>query len=177
MNALRNGFTLIEAMITLAVFGVLTALALPSFQSWLANSQIRTAAEGVQNGLQLARNQALTMNARVQFELNAPAANDWTISTAATPTTAIQTRVNLGATPQASISSTITGATPTVTFNGLGKVAGASPTATTFSISNPTGGTCQADGGSMRCLNVTVQTGGQIRICDPNLPSTNPQSC
>jgi len=186
MNAHRNGFTLIEAMIALAVFAVLTAMAVPTFKSWVANSQIRTAAEGLQNGLQLARNQALTRNAPVQFQLNSPAPNDWTISTVAAPTTPLQSRVNLGTTPQASISSNLTGTTPTVTFNGLGKISAppaapgvpAAPIATTiFSITNPQGGACQSSSGPMRCLNVTVQSGGQIRICDPQLPSTNIQSC
>jgi len=176
MKPIRNGFTLIETLIALAVFGVLTAMAVPSFKSWMANSQIRTAAEGLQNGLQLARNQALTMNTQVQFQLNTPSTNDWQISTALAPTTAIQTRINQGTTPQASIGPAVSGGATTITFNGLGRVVIPS-TETTFSVSNPVGGTCQASSGTMRCLNVTVQTGGQIRICDPQLPSSNPQSC
>jgi prepilin-type N-terminal cleavage/methylation domain-containing protein len=66
VRSLRAGFTIIELMITLAVLGVLLALGMPSISSWLQNTQIRTAAEGMVSGLQLARAEALRRNANVR---------------------------------------------------------------------------------------------------------------
>ncbi|MCC6472780.1 MAG: hypothetical protein IT514_03450, partial [Burkholderiales bacterium] len=37
---------------------------------------------------------------------------------------------------------------------------------------NPSGGACAADGGPMRCLNVLVSPGGQIKMCDPAVAAT-----
>lgn len=39
----RNGFTLIELMITVAVIGILTAIALPSYNSYIARGKITDA--------------------------------------------------------------------------------------------------------------------------------------
>ena len=55
-----------------------------------------------------------------------------------------------------------------IVFNGLGRA----DTAATIDL-NPSVGACTA----FRCLRVTVSTGGQIRMCDPNLPSGDPQAC
>ena len=56
-------------MITLAVLGMLIMIALPNIAAWLQNTQIRTSAEGMQAGLQLARAEALKRNATVRFQL------------------------------------------------------------------------------------------------------------
>jgi len=50
-------------------------------------------------------------------------------------------------------------------------------TAMTINISNPIGGECQINNGPMRCLNILVATGGQVRMCNPSMPSDNPQGC
>ena len=62
----------------------------------------------------------------------------------------------------------------TVAFNGYGKMPVASADAT-IDITNPNG-TCEYQGGTMRCLRIVVSTGGRIRSCDPQLTSTNPTS-
>ena len=63
------GFTIIELMIVLVVLGVVLTLGMPSISGWLQNTQIRTAAEGMVSGLQLARAEALRRNAIVRFQL------------------------------------------------------------------------------------------------------------
>ena len=51
MNIRRtSGFSIIELVVTVTVLGVLTALALPSFGRWIANTQVRGMAESIQNG-------------------------------------------------------------------------------------------------------------------------------
>ena len=75
------GFTLIELVIVVAISGVLLALGLPSFNVWTQNAQIRTAASAVQNGLQLARGEAVRRNALVRFQLTDSVDNSCALST------------------------------------------------------------------------------------------------
>ena len=68
MKTLR-GFSLVELIIGVAILGVLLAIAMPAFSNWLRNAKVRTAAESVQNGLQLARAEAVRRNTTVRFQL------------------------------------------------------------------------------------------------------------
>ena len=59
-------------------------------------------------------------------------------------------------------------------FGGVGAetIAGSSQTVT-YRITNPAGGLCVTAGGPMRCLNIIVSPGGQVRTCDPAIPVAN----
>lgn len=164
-----GGFSLIELVIAMAIMGVLLARGVPTVTGWVQNSQIRTAAEAMQNGLQVARQQAVQLNTKVKFALTG---SDWAI-TVVNPAIAIQSRVNNVDTPNASVA----GSQSEVVFNGLGRVSPSPSGLISFAVTNPNGGGCAAAGGGMRCMSVTVQSGGQIRLCDPKLPTTDPQSC
>ena len=48
---LQRGMTMIELMVGIAIVALLLALTAPSFSSWIQSTQIRTAAETLQNGL------------------------------------------------------------------------------------------------------------------------------
>lgn len=162
-----TGVTLIELMIGVAILGMLLTLGLPSYARWIQSSQIRTAAESVQNGLQLARTEAVRRNAPVNFTLNG---SDWTVTANAVP---IQSRNATEGSPNAVITAP---SNPfTITFNAFGRATTGG--GTTLNVTNPTGGTCEAASGTMRCLNIMVQAAGAVRLCDPALPATNPQSC
>ena len=70
MNLNRQaGMTLIELMIGIVLLAILLALGAPTFFRWTQNSQIRNAAEAVQNGLTLARAEAVRRNTTVRFQL------------------------------------------------------------------------------------------------------------
>jgi len=171
----QRGVTLIEMVIALAIVGLLVTMGLPSFMIWIQNTQIRTAAEAALNGLQLARAEAVRRNAPVTFTLTG---FDWSITDAAG--TEIESRLSGEGSSNAIL--TVVGAMP-LTFNGLGRPSGAiAPVgggndATQVRVSNPSGGDCQDGGGPMRCLEVRVTLTGQVRMCDPKLPSTDPQGC
>ncbi|TMH95273.1 MAG: prepilin-type N-terminal cleavage/methylation domain-containing protein, partial [Betaproteobacteria bacterium] len=147
----KRGFTLIEILISITVLGIILMLGLPSFASWLQNQQLRAASEGLLNGLQTARAEAIRRNLLVQIVV-APPGTGWSVSEAVSAA-AIQTRVKEEGSPNAVLTVTPNPAT-TLTFTSLGSVAAnldGSPTPTQFKISNPAGGTCQP-AGPMRCL-------------------------
>ncbi len=181
-----NGFSLIELMVTLTIVGTALAFGLPSFSAWIQSNHIRTAAESIQNGLQLTRAEAVRRNTSVQLVLSSLAgggtSSDWTI-TCSTPSstcpgagqspTEIQKRMGSEGSAKAAVAS----AQSTIIFNGMGRMT--TPTADlTLNVTNPTGGTCAAANGRMRCLNVVVSTGGHVRLCDPAFASgSNPRAC
>lgn len=162
-----RGFSLIEMLISLVILGILFAGALPSYGVWIQSGQIRTAAESLEAGLQLAHSEAVRRNARVSTTLTG---NDWSVDTVS-PAQNIQSRKGAEGSSNVAISSPQS----TITFNGMGRIV--PPTNLTFGVINPSGGACQTAGGPMRCLNVSVEVGGAVRLCDPALPSSNPQAC
>ena len=160
-----TGMSLIEMLIGIVMVGVLLGLGVPSFTAWMQNSQVRNAAESISNGLQLTRANAIQRNKSVTFTMNGPDSS-WSItidSPSALEPAIVQTRSAAEGTPNAVIVTT----NPTITFDGLGKTTLLA--AATIQVTNPTGGACGAAIGNMRCLNLTVAVGGQIKMCDPQV--------
>jgi type IV fimbrial biogenesis protein FimT len=175
-SAADRGFTLIELMISITVVGIVLMFGLPSYGTWLQNQQLRAASEGLLNGLQTARAEAIRRNLLVQIVVGPPGTG-WSV-TEAVSTAAIQTRVKEEGSPNAVLTVTPNTAT-TVTFTSLGSVAAnldASATASQFDISNAAGGSCQP-AGPMRCLRVVVSGGGSLRMCDPSVSLPDPRGC
>ncbi len=196
----QRGVTLIELVIGIAIFAILLGIAMPNFSAFIANSNIRNAAEALQNGVSLARVEALRRNTLVNFSSGVDSSTDssWVVgcTTATTDCPAtIMKRVAAEGSTQAQVATSevvaSSGAaattavfTNTLTFNGLGRVITTTLAAAdnaVFDISNSTGGgTCAAAGGKVRCLRVVVTPAGQIRMCDPALTvskPSDPQAC
>ena len=172
-----QGFTLIELGIALAVLGVLITMGLPMFTTWIANSKIRTGAEAVLNGVQLARAEAVRQNLQVQFVLGgASGPTEWTVSAiTGGGLTTVQTRSANEGSNNAVVGITPAGAT-TVTFNGLGRVVSNSDGSATVSqidvcTSAPI---ASAD---MRKMRIVVGAGGTVRMCDPQVAAGDPRAC
>lgn len=160
-----RGFSLIELMIGLVILGLLMALGLPSFFTFLQNTQVRNAADSIQNGLQVARAEAIRRNALVSFTINGPDST-WSVDVN-DPALNIEKHQGSEGAANAVISVTPGTLPLVIAFDGLGK--SNLPAKTLIQVTNPTGGTCGTGAGQMRCLNVAVSVGGQVKMCDPQI--------
>lgn len=196
MNRPVQGFTLIEMMITIAIIGVLLALGAPRFAEYLRNAKLRSAAEVFLTGVQLARSEAVRMNAPVEFLLTATdplPANVGAAVAAANGTNWMVRTADLGTFIDGKFgiegSGRGTGQLTPVRINDIATPASADPDAppaaptgsiifnslgrtnlanqAVFKFNNPEAGVCVTAGGPVRCLKVIVAVGGQARLCDP----------
>lgn len=169
----QRGFSLIELVIGVIIMSILLAAGIPSFTAWIQNAKIRTAAESLQDGLQLARAEAVRRNGSVLFSL-VGTNSGWTILDITN--TPIQSRLSAEGSSNVILTVTPVGAT-SATFNGLGQiVANQDNTAslTNIAVGLPTSTLPTA---SQRQLQIFITTGGQIRSCDPYFLSPDPRAC
>lgn len=189
----ERGASLVEIIIGLVIVGMLLAKGAPAFGSWIQSTKIRTTGEAIQNGLQLARAEAVRRNDLVRFQLTDSVTNGCALSTtssnwvvslddpssacAATPSnTAAPRIVQVRSATEGSANVVVAAGQSAIVFNGLGQLVPVPAGAIAINLSNAVGGAC-APAGEMRCMRVEVSTGGQIRMCDPALASTDPQGC
>jgi type IV fimbrial biogenesis protein FimT len=170
-KARSPGFTLVELMMTIVVIAILATVAMPSFRTWFLNAQIRAAAESISNGMQRARAEAVARNATVQFVLGAGTNTSWTVNDAINPVNPpIDSRSSSEGSNDVTRTVLPAGAT-TITFNNFGGVAAnvdASASITQVDL---------AAAGTNQTLRITIGLGGNARMCDPSLPSTNARGC
>lgn len=193
----QAGMTLVELMIGLAIVSVLFALALPSYSTWIQNSQIRTAADSIQNGLQIARQEALSRNTIVGFQLTDATKSDWRVCVGdpppfptpcplGPPDAQIQARAGADGSANVSVGAdVVVGALAVplvagsnlpngeVIFNGFGRVANPGVDLARIDLRNDK--LAVAD---ERVLVLLINVGGQVRMCDPKLSiATSSQGC
>jgi type IV fimbrial biogenesis protein FimT len=202
-HRLGRGFSIIELMIGIAVLAALIAAGIPSMTQFMQNSQLRTSAESILSGIQVARGEALKRNVQTRFTLvddvvaGCQKLNDggsWIVSldfvdgdcnvapSESTTPRILQARSSKeGGTNAVVAASGGGGANHTLVFNGLGRLVITNlDQFTQIDITNPTGGQCQhaATDGTMRCLRIVVTPGGDARMCDPKVSdSTDPRAC
>jgi len=173
--ALTRGFTLIELMVAIAIFALLITLAAPMYGEFLANTQIRNAAENTLLGVRQAQAEAVKRNGQVQFVL---ATTGWQVVELETPSVVSSHEFAVGSARAAVVP--VPGDATRVSFNGLGRVmpnpdASAPLTrvnVTTTMIAAPKNMSVivSALGGST--------TGMKLCIDDPvRFPPTDPQGC
>lgn len=74
MPRMQDGFTLIELMVGLIVLSILLAVAVPSYQSLIAEQKVRMTVTDLHSALVFARSEAIKRNREVSL---APAAGGW----------------------------------------------------------------------------------------------------
>ena len=201
MRGPAGGFTLIELAVTMAVFAILVVAGLPSFATWVHDSQIRSTAELLQNGLRQAQAEAVDRSRVVVFALTnaqpgfgaATAADgaNWYAQalpqyTAECSLTTYQQDAYIagGGLGGLDHGTTVTGPTM-LCFSSIGHLVAYSGTVAgvTYACSVPSAGALEsydvANPQGDHPLRVTVSFGGQIRLCDPSrtLSSSNPDGC
>jgi len=200
----HRGFTMLELIVVVAIVAILASLAMPSFSTMIQNSQIRNAAESIQNGLQLARAEAVRRNTTIGFQFTTSLDNtcalsttdsNWIISSGdptglcasapineAFPITDTTNNPAPGiiqkrATSEGSRNAVVAADQTSITFNATGRVSPVPATNININISNPSGGVCASASGPMRCLRVVITTAGQVRMCNPAIANTDPRGC
>jgi type IV fimbrial biogenesis protein FimT len=136
----------------------------------MQNTKIRTAAESVMNGLQLARTEAVRRNVNVQFTLSAD--SGWTVQVADAGAETLHQRAAAQGSEGVTRTVEPSGAT-SVTFNSLGRVIGADPiTEVTFDVPPS-----RLPADLSRELRVVVSPAGRVRMCDPSAPDGDIRKC
>lgn len=206
MKPTARGFSLIELIVVLAVLAILLAAGASNFSVWMTNSRIRTTAESIQNGLQMARAEAVRRNTPIRFQFvdNFTATctlsvivSNWIVSfddptsvggCDAAPLNeafAVSDSANnpapriiqSRAATEGGRNTVIAADQSTIVFNGLGRVTPV-PAVVPVDI-NVSPVAAAGDCTSQRCLRVRVTAAGQIRMCDPALDvaGNDPQRC
>jgi type IV fimbrial biogenesis protein FimT len=183
-----RGFTITELMIGIALVGILLALGVPAFSTYLQNSKLSAAARNFVNGVQTARAEAIRLNVPVDFLLT-----DGTVANAvATGASSVTGRTwvvranDPASGPQqvdaktaeegsgGSATVQVTGDAASLTFNGLGATTlGARAT---FDFTSAIGVAC-APAGVARCMRVVVSPNGRALLCDPAAAVGDSRAC
>jgi hypothetical protein len=101
----------------------------------------------------------------VSFTMAGPDSG-WTVAVV-NPAETVQSRVGTEGTTNAQVS-VVGGALPvSVIFDGLGRATNLA-TALQIHVDNPVGGACGTGMTEMRCLDIKVEVGGTVKMCDPD---------
>lgn len=74
VKRVQDGFTLVELMVVLVVFGIVVFVGVPQFNSFIANQQAKTAAQQLYSSLTYARSEAIRSNGVAAVE---PSEDGW----------------------------------------------------------------------------------------------------
>jgi type IV fimbrial biogenesis protein FimT len=166
----HRGFTLIELLVAMTIAILLLVLAMPGYTLWVADSQIKNAAESVASGLRYAQATAISRNANAQFVLNG---SGWDVMLVDDPTVSIQTGTFLEGSKDVTVVGVDTTPVPatTVAFNALGQVLPNATNLVQIDVTMPSMATSRP----LRVLVGNGRTG--VKLCNPSAPAADPQGC
>lgn len=193
MRGRERGLTLIELVVTMALFTALFFIAAPDFRVWIDNTRVRTVSEALQNGVRQSQAEAVRRNRTVVFFLTndepALGANvvangvNWGMRTLPLfPGDAAQF-IRGGAFSDVAPGVAITGPA-TICFNAAGQqvtvaAEGCAAAQATYDIARQgVFDAVRAERGERR-FRVVATLGGRVRMCDRDkvLSAANPDGC
>lgn len=195
-----SGVTLVELIVVMFLISMLLLATVPSVAEWIRNVRVRSTAESIASGMNRARTEAIKQNKVVTFWLvNSPGvvgvldascvrssmSASWVVSLD-DPTGACGAAPSTTASPRL-ISSKAAGesgegviiaavdasgsSADSISFNGFGQPVtgiGGAPIATLDITASSSGA---------RRLRIVVSTGGDMRLCDRDVSSSDPRRC
>jgi len=165
---LHRGFTLIELMVSMTIAIILLLLAVPGYTVWVADSEIRNAAQSVAGGLRYAQAIAISRNLNAQFVLGA---TGWTVAMVDTPLVPVQSATLNEGSRHVTLTATPVGAT-TVAFNALGQTVTDPANLVQVDVTLPT----LAGVRPLRVAIGNLLTG--VKLCDPYFTDPkDPKTC
>jgi type IV fimbrial biogenesis protein FimT len=173
---------MIEMAVTMAVFAILVAMAVPSFGRWVANNKVRTTADSLQNVLRTAQVESLRRSRQVVLTLTTSADGKsvtWALNTISAATGDAATVIESGNLTATAPGITVQGPAA-ICFNSMGRLTANDGATCTLPGTPPIQKyRISAPAPSDRPLQVIVSLGGQVHMCDPakTLSSTNPDGC
>lgn len=195
-----RGFTMVELMVVIAIAALLLFAVVPSVADWIRNVRVRSSAESIASGVNVARMEAIRRNQIVSFWLvNSPGGTGLLDSSCVRSATSASWVVSLDdpaglcdvapsiATAPRMVSSKAAGPTgQDVVVGGL-DISGNSANSVAFNgYGQPVtgvGGTpiasidvSSAASGARR-LRIVISTGGDVRMCDRDVSSADPRRC
>ncbi len=191
MSNLRQcGFSLIELMIGIAIVGILWAIGMPAYSTWLLNQQIRNRAESINSGLQIARAEAIKLNTTVEFVLTNSDVALGNVNTIIPSSTGKNWMIRQyrrvtddyvfvqsadGEVGAKYATAVTTPASSIATFDGFGRVSANDDASVSLQQIDIDSSKLSAD--QSRNLRVLVSRGGNMRLCDPNVIAPDPRRC
>lgn len=197
----QRGFTLLEAMVVVAIMAVLAMVAAPGLGVWMDNLRIRGASDALQQGIQTAKAEAIRRNQNVTFwlvsnnisnqldnscELSSTSGS-WVVSVdspaklcatapSATGAPRVVARRAVGDTGGAiSVEALQNDAdTPatSITFNSFGRVVNPGTAIASIDLTGPQEET------TYKNLRIQITGAGQVRLCEPAITTTgDPRKC
>ena len=194
---LQRGFTLIEAVVTITVMGILIAVAAPSLATYSENAKVRAITESFLASAQNARAEAIRSNRAVQIVLTTDTPTAANVASATTSNTAsnwiVRRDDSVTATPAyifiegknaregdgaGSVNVTAlysdASAADGIAFTGSSQTTDLDGTASQrWDVNFSSATSACAPAGPVRCLRVTVSVSGQIKACDPQATAAN----
>lgn len=203
-NMTQRGFTMIEAMVVVAIMAVMAMVAAPSLGVWMDNTRIRATSDAIQQGIQTARTEAIRRNQRVTFWLVSHnvsnqldntcvldnTSGSWVVSVTS-PSKLCATDISTTSAPRIVAKRALADSGANVVVEALHIDTDGSTSAADHiefdsygRVTNPgdaisaisiTGPDASA---SYKNLRVQISTAGQVRSCDPNVSTTgDPRKC
>lgn len=179
LTARRQGFTLIELMVGLAILAILAMLVAPTLSGFIGNTRIRSTADSIANGIRQAGVEAIKRNGCVEFVL-VPAVG-WELRAlddcnAPTASTVLHQEPYSDAAGQLDIDPQPAGATK-LTYSPLGQYRapnpfGGSDPVQFVNLTNP----AIASPHPLRVL-ADPALGVGVRVCDPKFALPDPIGC